>query len=76
MAILRLIFEVDTDRDLGPQLAPWRAKGMEWEPICSLLGKSRRHLQTLVAGAHIWERHRVRVEVLLPATNEPPSTEP
>ena len=76
MALIRITFEVDTDQPLGPQLAPWRAFGMEWTPIENITGYSRRWLQPLVAASQIWERHRVRTEVLLPATKEPPSTEP
>lgn len=75
MALLRIIFEVDTEQPLGPQLAPWRAYGMQAKPICALLKISRRHLQRLTSMSQIWERHRVRTEVLLPDTNEPPRTE-
>ncbi len=75
MPVVRIIFEVDTDRELGPQLAVWRAHGMEWTPIENAVGKSRRWLQPLVAASQIWERHCVRTEVVLPGTEDPPKPE-
>lgn len=71
MTVARLIFEVDLEKPLGPQLAVWRAHGMEWATIEKLTGISRRTLQPLVATSQIWERHCVRTEVLIPATETP-----
>jgi hypothetical protein len=76
MALLRVIFEVDTDKPLGPQLGPWLAHGMKWGPIEAVTGISRRTLQPLVATSQFWEGDRVRTEVLLPPDNNASATEP
>lgn len=66
MPVIRIIFEVDTDKPLGPQLGPWLAHGMKWPFIEATVGYTRRWLQPQVATSPIWERHRVRTEVLMP----------
>lgn len=76
MALLRIIFEIDTDKPLGPQLGPWLAHGMKWGPIEAATGRSRRRLQPLVAASQLWDRDCVRTEVIPLAVDDPTATEP
>jgi len=64
MPRIALTVIIDTDRPLGPQVAPARAQGIPWKILEHMTGRTRRGLSKMLSSSQLWERQVVSLRVL------------